>query len=378
MPGISWRRLRGLVWKETLQAARDPSSLLIALVMPLILLLLFGYGVSLDARHVRVGLVIETPSRPAESFAASFGASPYFDVVLARDRNSMEKDLVAGRLRGIVVLRADFERELAAAASGRGPAPIQVIVDGTDANTARLVEGYVDGAWNLWLAQTWHTERQASPRAVRLEPRVWFNPELKSRNFLVPGLIAVIMTLIGTLLTALVVAREWERGTMEALLATPVTVAELLLGKLIPYFGLGMLGMGLAVALAVGLYDVPMRGSFLVLSGVSALFLLGALGLGLLISTLARNQFVAGQIALFAGFLPSYMLSGFLFDIGSMPPPIQVMTHVVAARYFVSSLQTLFLAGNLWSVILPDALAMAVIAAVLLGLTVRLTARRIG
>jgi len=212
---------------------------------------------------------------------------------------------------------------------------------------------------------------------VRLEQRVWFNSEFRSRDFLVPGLIAVIMTLIGALLTALVMAREWERGTMEALLVTPAAMREVLLGKLIPYFILGTGGMSLSVAMAVWLFHVPLRGSLWVLFGSSSLFLLAALGMGLLISTVAKNQFVAGQIAIIVTFLPAFILSGFIFDISSMPWLVQIITHLIAARYFVSVLQTVFLAGNVWVVILPNAVALLVMAAFFLGMTRRKSRKRL-
>jgi ABC-2 type transport system permease protein len=202
-----------------------------------------------------------------------------------------------------------------------------------------------------------------------MEQRVWFNSELRSRNFLVPGLVALIMTLIGALLTAMVMAREWERGTMEALMVTPLSMSEVIVGKLLPYFVLGMGGLALAVSMALFLFDVPLRGSLWVLIATSALFLITALGMGLLISTIARSQFVAGQLALIATFLPAFLLSGFIFDIGSMPPVVQFITHIVAARYYIAILQTVFLAGNDWSVIVPNALALAVMATLFLGLT---------
>lgn len=372
-------RLRGLIMKESRQVVRDPSSIAIAFVMPMILLLLFGYGVSLDARHIRLAMVVEAPSRTTESLAASFGRSPYFDVSRLTDRRAAEAGLVSGKFRGVLVLRADFDRRLERAREDGtvDAAPIQLILDGTDANTARLTRGYVEGAWAKWLSIEGLTEAHRIQAAVTAEPRIWFNPEVRSRNFLIPGLIAIIMTLIGTLLTALVVAREWERGTMEALMATPVSVSEVLIGKLTPYFALGMGGMTLSVLMAVFLFGVPLRGSFPVLAGVSAVFLISALALGLLISTAARSQFVAGQIALVAAFLPAFMLSGFLFEIDNMPVVIQGVTYLFAARYFVSTLQTLFLAGDVWSVIVPNVLAMAGLAAVLLGITARRTAKRL-
>jgi ABC-2 type transport system permease protein len=366
-------RLRGLLRKEALQILRDPSSIAIAFVLPLVLLLLFGYGISLDARKVPLALVIENPTAETASFEASFGQSPYFQPRRMPDRRAAEEGLVSGEVSAVVVLRNDFSRRFH---EPRG-APVQLLVNGTDANTARLIGGYVEGAWQAWLGQVARDEGLALAAPVVLEPRVWFNAAVRSRNFLVPGLIAIIMTLIGALLTALVVAREWERGTMEALLVTPVSTSELLLGKLLPYFVLGMGGMALSVAMAIGLFDVPFRGSFLVLTGTSALFLLAALGMGLLISTVSKNQFVAGQIAIIATFLPAFILSGFLFDIESMPRAVQWITHVIAARYFVAILQTSFLAGNVVSVILPNAIALLLMAIFFLGMTRRNTRKRL-
>lgn len=362
-------RLRGLIRKETFQIIRDPSSILIGFVLPVVLLLLFGYGVSLDAKHIPLALVVENPTAQTSSFAASLSGSEYFATVRVPDRPTAERALTDGRVSAVVVLRSDFNRQLPSA----GGAPIQLIVNGSDANTARIISGYVEGAWQKWLEVAALDQGRTLTPPVAIEQRVWFNPEVRSRNFLVPGLMAIIMTLIGTLLTALVVAREWERGTMEALMVTPVRIAEILLGKLIPYFVLGMGGMAASTAMAVWVFDVPFRGTFPVLLLVSTLFMLAALGMGLLISTATKNQFAAGQVAIIVAFLPAFMLSGFLFDIASMPAVVQAITHVVAARYFVSSLQTLFLAGNIWSIVATDAAALAVMAVFFLGLTRRKT-----
>jgi len=364
-----WLRLRGLLRKESLQIVRDPSSLMIAFLLPTILLLLFGYGVSLDAKHVPVAVVVEAPSQEASSFAGSFMSSEYFKPTLMRDTRTAQAALVAGEVDAIVVLRADFARRLWSSDS----APIQLIVNGTDSNTARIVVGYAQGAWSKWLELAAIATRRMPPPPVVAEQRVWFNPAVRSRDFLVPGLIAIIMTLIGALLTALVMAREWERGTMEALLVTPVRINEIILGKLVPYFVLGMGGMALSTAMAMGLFAVPFRGSFAVLAATSALFMLTALGMGLLISTVSRNQFVAGQAAIIITFLPAFILSGFIFDIHSMPPVVQAITHVVAARYFVSILQSLFLAGDIWTVVASNSAALAVMAAIFLGLARRKT-----
>ena len=371
--GGTGMRLRGLMRKEFLQIMRDPSSIGIAFLMPLVLLLLFGYGVSLDSENIPVALVVEQPSADTASFTAAFHESRYFRPSLFNDLRQAEAAMRAGHVNAIVVLRQDFARRL----RQTDGAPIQLIVNGVDANTGRIISGYVQGAWGTWLQQRVQQRGQSLDVPVLLQQRVWFNGELRSRNFLVPGLIAVIMTLIGALLTAMVMAREWERGTMEALLVTPLSMREVILGKLLPYFVLGMGGLALSVSMAIFLFEVPLRGSLWVLIAASALFLLTALGMGLLISTVAKSQFVAGQIAIITTFMPAFLLSGFIFDIGSMPAVVQGITHLIAARYYVAILQTVFLAGNEWSVILPNAAGLAVLAAAFLGLTRRNARKRL-
>jgi ABC-2 type transport system permease protein len=366
-------RLRGLMRKEFYQILRDPSSIAIAFLLPVLLLLIFGYGVSLDAEHVPIALVVEQPSADTASFTGRFQQSRYFAPVFMRDLREAETALIERRVNAIVHLRSDFARQL----RQPGGAPIQVIINGVDANTGRLTLGYVQGAWQKWLGQQARARGETLNMPVQAAQRVWFNSELRSRNFLVPGLIAIIMTLIGALLTALVMAREWERGTMEALMVTPVTMREVLLGKLLPYFVLGTGGMALSVALGVWLFGVPLRGSLVLLFAASSLFLLAALGMGLLISTVTKNQFVAGQVAIIITFLPAFILSGFIFDIGSMPRAVQAITHIIAARYFVTILQTLFLAGNVWSVLVPNALALALMAAFFLGMSRRKLRKRL-
>ncbi len=366
-------RMRGLVRKEFLQIRRDPSSIAIAFVLPVFLLLLFGYGVSLDARHVPLALIVDNPTAETANFTGGFFRSEYFVPRHYVDMPSAQAAMLRGDIAGILHLRSNFGTTYQ---SSRG-APVQLIVNGVNANTARLVQGYVTGVWVQWLQQRSEAAGLEFRIPVRLEQRVWFNAELRSTNFLVPGLIAVIMTLIGALLTALVVAREWERGTMEALMATPVAIGEILLGKVIPYFLLGMGGMALSVAMAVWQFDVPLRGSLWALFLGASLFLLVALGMGLLISTVAKNQFVAGQIAIIVTFLPAFILSGFIFEIGSMPEVVQVLTHIVPARYFVALLQTGFLAGDIWPVYWPNMLALLVLAAFFLGRTRRISHKRL-
>ena len=363
-----FRRLAALLAKESIQIVRDPSSILIAFVLPLILLFLFGYGVSLDANSVRIGVAVEAPSAPSQSLAAAFRASRFFNVREARDRRQLEPLLIAGDIRGIIVIPARFGED---ALRNPRTARLQVLTDGSEPNTAKFVENYAQGVWQSWLAGQLSGER-ATP-AVSLEPRFWFNPELRSRYFLVPGVIAIVMTLVGTLLTALVVAREWERGTMEAMMATPISTVELIVGKLLPYFVLGLAAMALCTVIGVFLFGVPLRGSFLALLAISAAFLVPALGQGLLISSATKNQFVASQAALISGFLPATLLSGFIFEISSMPTFIQAVTYIIPARYLIPSLQTVFLAGDIWPLFLKDIAAMLGIGAVFLFLTVRTT-----
>jgi ABC-2 type transport system permease protein len=371
--GGSLTRLRGLVRKEFLQIVRDPSSIAIAFIMPVALLLLFGYGLSLDTDHVPVAVVAEHPSADTTDFIGSLAGSRYFAPIMLRDMPTAEQLLLDGRVNAIVRLRADF------ATRERGPdsAPVQLIINGVDANTARLVQGYMEGATTAWLARRAAERGQRFEMPVVVEHRVWFNAAVRSRNFLVPGLVVVIMTLIGALLTAMVMAREWERGTMEALIVTPVAIGEILLGKLIPYFILGIGGMLLSVAMARWLFAVPMTGSFWLLFATSSVFLLVALGMGLFISSVARIQFVAGQIALITTFLPAFLLSGFIFEIRNMPAVVQAITHVFAARYFVAIVTTLFLAGDIWSVIVPNTLVLALMAVIFLGLTRLKTHKRL-
>lgn len=357
-------RLRGLIRKEFKQIVRDPSSLAIAFALPVVLLFIFGYGVSLDAEHIPIAIVVDEPSADTASFTAALYRSIYFDPIVVPDMIAADRAMRERRVSAIVRLRSDFGRR-----RRFGIAPIQIVVNGVDANTARLSTGYLDGVWLKWRVAKARDEGGNPSVPVLISDRVWFNSELESRDFLVPGLIAIIMTLIGALLTAMVMAREWERGTMEALLATPVKVGEILLGKLIPYFLLGTGGMALSVTTAIWLFHVPFRGSVIALFVVSTLFLLTALGMGLLISVVTKNQFVAGQTAIIVSYLPAYILSGFIFDIRGMPAVIQFLTHFIPARYFVAILQTEFLAGDVRSILIPNGAALFATATIFLGLS---------
>ena len=368
------RRLKAVVIKEFYQVFRDPSSIMIAFVFPMILLIVYGFGVSLDANLERIALVLEDTSPDARSFAEALTNSPYFRVKVVRDRREVMHDLVVGNIHGIVVVPSYFTQYKN---SGHHIAPIQVIADGSEPNTASFIQNYVQGAWSNWLDIEAIQGRPVVLPLVRAQPRFWFNQELSSRNFLIPSSLALIIALIGTMLTALVVAREWERGTMEALMATPIHISEVLIGKLIPYFCLGMGSMTACVIVATAFYQVPFRGSFFALTLVSATFLLAALGQGLLISSLSRNQFVAAQAALISAFLPAFMLSGFIFEISSMPWILQIVTHFIAATYFIAALKTLFLAGDVWALLIPNTLAILAIAALFFAITARNTVKRL-
>ena len=359
---MNFMRLRGLIRKESRQIIRDPSSIGIAFFLPVLLLLIFGYGVSLDARHVPLAIVVEKNSPQALALVSGFNQSEYFLPVSMRSIQEAEQAMMKRQVDGIIWLRHNFARDLLTG----GKAPIGVIVNGVDANTARLIEGYVSGVWFKWLERMAGANGQHLQIPVTVDYRVWFNAAVSSRNYLVPGLIAIIMTLIGAMLTSMVVAREWERGTMEALMVTPVSMKEVIASKIIPYFILGMGGMVLSVLMAVFLFQVPLRGSLLPLIVSSSLFMFTAINMGLLISVAAKNQFVAGQIAIVITFLPAFILSGFVFDIRTMPTVIQWLTHLVAARYFVDILQTLFLAGDIWPLFIINSVWLCLMALVFL------------
>lgn len=369
----SGRRIKALIRKEALQVARDPSSFIVAFVLPVLLLFLFGFGISFDATHLRIGLVVEDPTPETNRFVASLSSTPYFDVQRATDRRAFLDLLSAGRLNGIIVLAEDFSERLA-----RGDtAGIQVITDGSDPNTAGLATGYISGAWQIWQQQRTIGRTSMMPDEVSIDPRFWFNPELESRRFLVPGSISLIMMMIGSLLTALVVSREWERGTMEALLATPVGILELMIGKLVPNFVLGLGAMGVCLLASLFVFHIPLRGSIVTLTLFTAVFLAVALGIGLLISTVARTQFIASQLAMIVAFLPGLYLSGFLFEIASMPAILQWVSVIIPAKYYVRGLNTIFLAGDIPAVLVPAAGALLLMSVILFALTALNTRQRL-
>ncbi len=369
---VSWARILALVDKESRQIFRDSSSLAVGIILPALLILLFGYGLSLDVRNIPVAVVLEDTSADAFELVSAFGLSPYFQVRPVASMRQAQDLMLSRDVDGIVRIRPDFSR-----LAKKGGAEVQVLVHASDANQARIVQSYAEAAVGQWAARQLAEGRPIIAGPVTVQQRAWFNESYESRFFLVPGLIVMIMTLIGALLTALVMAREWERGTLEALFVTPVRTIEIVLGKMIPYFALGVLGLLLCVLSAKFLFHLPFRGSVLILCAVSVLYLLVALGLGLLISSALKSQFLASLVTVIVAFLPAVMLSGFLFDIRSEPTAVQIITYIFPARYFVTLLQTLLLAGNLWETIVPNAAMLAAMATALLLANLAVTRKKL-
>lgn len=369
MPNV--RRVGTLVWKESLQIIRDPSSIFIAFVLPLVLLLLFGYGVTLDLKDIYFGVALEDGGAEARALASAFEGAPNFSVVEDIDRAPLMRGVALGELKGVVVIPHGFSASLLRR-SPADPPRIQLITDGVFPNTAALIRNYA-----MMLASDWFAEISGRSMPVRIESRVWYNADIDSSCFIIPALIVVIMTLTGTMLTALVVAREWERGTMEALLSSPVIRLELMLGKLIPYYLLSIMSTYFCVIISTLCFGIPFRGSALALLAVGTVFMLGALSLGLIISNVTKNQYAASIGSLMLSFLPAVMLSGGIFELSSMPRFQQIVGAVLPGKYLASCLLTLFLAGDVPEVLVPNLLALAVIGTLGLAANYLLTATRI-
>ena len=368
------RRVGALIRKESRQMVRDPSSFAIGVVLPLMLILLFGYALSLDVKHVPIAVVLEDTSSQGAEISASFQLSSYFETQVTRSMALAQGKMLSGEIDGIVRVPSDFARRAA-----QGDGQVQLLVNGIDGNTARIVEGYAEAAVAQSGARL-SAEGQDNASVggqASVENQLWFNSANDSRYFLVPGLVVLIITLIGAFMTSMVVAREWERGTFEALFVTPVRTDEILLGKTVPYFLLGVGGMFLTIGAARFMFNVPIRGSLSILIGVSMVYLLVSVATGLLISSSLKNQFLCSQVTMLVTFLPALMLSGFIYDLRSVPLGVLLASYLVPARYYVSLLQTLFLAGDVWSVIWPNLLILTGVALALLALARRATRKRL-
>ncbi|MBZ5545862.1 MAG: ABC transporter permease [Acidobacteriia bacterium] len=364
------RRVLAIARKEYLQIRRDPRSLGMAIAMPMLLLVLFGYALTLDVDRVPVVIWDQSESPASRELISRFAGSRYFSLKgYVRNYREVERGIDSGRTLMALVVPRDFAGQVG---SGR-PAAVQLIVDGSDSNTATIAIGYAEG-----VVQTYSREitlratqglggRPLNP-PVEMRPRVWFNADMESKNYIIPGLIPVIMMVIAALLTSLTIAREWERGTMEQLISTPVKGPELIFGKLVPYFVIGMFDVLLAVLMGEFVFHVPLRGSLLLLFVMAAIFLVGALSMGMVISIVAKNQLLANQLAMILTFVPAFILSGLVYAISVMPWPIRLVTYLVPARYFVALLKGIYLKGVGLNVLAGEAALLLVFAAAMVAL----------
>jgi drug efflux transport system permease protein len=364
---LRWNRLLAVAVKEIVQIRRDTRSLIIVVLMPVILVLLFGYGVNLDLKHLPIYVYDREGSQNSQDLLKRFQSSDYFDLVkVVNNYPDLVHAIDAGNAKMGLVIPYDFSQRLREG----GSTSVQALVDASDDNTASVltnysqavVQSYSNDVQLEWLERRGQTR---PPLPLTVETRTWFNENLESSAFIIPGVLALVMSVIGAFLTSLTIAREWERGTMEQLVSTPVTPLEIMLGKLVPYFVLGMFGVALCVVLALYWFHIPFRGDMVTLFFSSALFMVVVLAMGYLISVIAKTQLAASQIALLATFLPAFLLSGFLFAIEQMPRFIQLVTRLLPARYYVSALKMIFLKGAPLSMLVGQLIPLAIFAVVL-------------
>ncbi len=360
-------RLWAMSRKEWLQLRRDSRSMTLAFALPLLLLIFFGYAITWDVEDIELALVDQDRTPTSRQLAEALEASGQFLITHTFESESQADALLTrGEVKGIVVIPPGFTRDLG---SGR-MAPLQMLLDGSDANSATIALNYGEAIVTGFARRALFQGRTVT-LPVEAEPRVWYNPTLASRNMIVPGLVAVIMSIIAAMLTALTIAREWERGTMEQLASTPVTRLEVILGKLLPYLAIGLFDVAVTVVAGIVLFGTPFHGSVIEFTLLATLFLIGALGLGIFISALVKSQVLATQIAMVVTYLPAVLLSGFLYDIASMPPVLRAFTYLIPARYFVTVTRGIFLKGVGLEVLWPEALFMAAFATIGLGLATR-------
>ncbi len=362
-------RVKALTRKEFIQVARDYRSLALAIAIPVLLLVLFGFALSLDVDNVPLAVWDQDKTEISMDFIRRFQGSRYFKIIGYFDNyEQLEQMIDRNRTLMAMVIDTNFSESI----QSNKPAAVQLLVDGSDSNTATIALGYasavVSGYNANFVLETFSKSGVSEPALMDIRPRVWFNQDLKSRNYIIPGLIAVIIMIIAALLTSLTVARERERGTMEQLISTPVKAGEIILGKFIPYFVIGVIDQLIAVAMAQFIYHVPFRGNLALLFFCSSLFLTGSLAMGMLISITAKNQLMASQLAMLVTFLPGFLLSGFAWPIANMPPAIQAITHVVPARYFITLLRGIYLKGVGVKVLWPDILLLVIFSVIMVAL----------
>ena len=351
--------------KEFVHIYRDPRSLALVILMPALLMLLFGYAVTLDVKNVSMAVLDRDRSQESLNFIQRFSASPYFRLRFwVQDERAMKRLIDQGEVKMGLILPWDFSKTI----KSEKMVAVQALIDGADANTASLILSYAQA-----IAQQ-YTQEKTVLKVTRMgmrdlnfpieaRPRVWFNEDLESKNYFVPGLVAVIISIIGVLLTGQVIVREWENGTMELLISTPVRKGELMMGKLFPYFFLGLVDLSLSVLMGKWIFQVPLRGSVSLLFALSCIYILVALALGLTISTVARTQLLANQMAMVIGFLPTFLLSGFTFAIANMPTWLQIITYGIAPRYYVTIVKEIFLKGLGFSFLWRETLVLMAMAA---------------
>jgi ABC-2 type transport system permease protein len=370
---MSLTRLRAIARKEVLQLRRDPRSLILAFLLPVALILFFGYAITFDVKNIELAVLDQDRTQRSRALIEAFESSGYFRVVRRLGRSSeVDETLDRGQARIVLVIPPDFTRNLA----GGRRAPLQLLLDGGDANTATIAQNYAEAIVAGFSSKTLLEGRSLLVPAT-VDSRVWYNETLESVNTIVPGLVAVIMSIIAAMLTALTIAREWERGTMEQLAATPVHRFEVVLGKLLPYVGIGLFDVALAIIAGIVVFDVPLRGNVALLGILTLLFLIGALGLGMFISAALKSQVLATQVAMLATYLPALLLSGFLFSIANMPVVLRAITYIVPARYYIAVTRGVFLKGVGVDVLWIQAVAMVAFATVGLALATRVFQKEI-
>jgi len=364
---MSFTRFLAVAKKEMVQVLRDSRSLIIVLIMPVILVLLFGYGVNLDLKHLPIYVYDRDGSQQSQDLLKRFQASDYFEIVrVVNSYGDITRAIDDGHAKMGIVIPWDFSQRL----RGGRPASVQALVDGTDDNTANVLIGYAQAVvegYSSDIQLDWLRDRGliAQPAPVNVETRTWYNEDLESSAFIVPGVLALVMSVIGAFLTSLTIAREWERGTMEQLISTPVTPLEIMFGKLVPYFAIGMLDVVVCALIALYWFHVPFRGSFTTLLASSAMFMIVVLSMGFFLSVIAKNQLAASQLALLTTFLPAFLLSGFLYEIEQMPVVLQWITGILPARYYVSVLKKIFLKGSPATLLYADLVPLAIFTFVL-------------
>lgn len=368
------RRLKALVSKEFKQLLRDNSSLMIGIAVPILLIFLMGYGISMDVKRVPTAVVIDDPSPTVEDMLSFMEGSEYFEPYYPPSMKDAVALMDSRTVDAIVRISSDFTESLY-----QHRANIQIILYGVDASNANVMKGYLEGGINGWLARNQQKFMGSDQRvgAITVVNRMWFNDANTSTWYFIPGLIVLVITISGVFLTSMVMAKEWERGTLEALFVTPVKVLEILLSKMIPYFCVAMVGFSLCVAASQLLFDVPMHGSFIIILLCTMLYLFVALGVGLMISSITKNQFLASQMALVLSMMPTMMLSGFLFDLRSVPLVVKMVGYALPPTYYMQLLKTLFLAGNNWSLILKNCTILVLYAIFFISMAFRVTQKRV-